>query len=632
MTRTLADALTEISRGESTHVGIDEEHIWAAGFEQRHSEPVRELPPELGRCTRLESFYIRNCPLMKLPAEIGQLTRLQKLEIDNTHLGSLPPAIGSLSALWCLTLRANRLRHIPDEIGGLVSLSHMTSREERLERLPDSIGVLPALSELDITDNQIVEVPSLRGTKIWWLFASRNRMTSLPEDLGSWTTLKSLDLERNAISHLPSSIGDLPSLRKLNVSHNRLEALPATLGKLGSLTSLEAANNQIRRLPPTLGHLAELEHLDLRNNHISEWPRALCALPKIETIYLEGNPLNELPAEVVQLRSLVELRLYEGQPTALPVARDMKRWDVFISHASEDKDAVAVPLAESLRHAGLRVWIDKQEIGLGDSIRQRIDEGIAQSRFGIVIVSPRFLEKVWTQRELGGLMAIEDAGQKVLLPVWHGIAKADVARVSPLLADRAAADTARGIAAVAGKILNAVLHRSSGSPSTLFPSPTRRLAELIERDERVPLLDFLTAHSQILLKAFDARSVLGDFEGSVVRLPRDRDAAGLKTSTLVSTSGTTHVFYVAFASTAAQPVGVDASPTTLVDDCVRLVRCAARADKTPHGIHQMSVVLCGRRELFSDGDRERLRAYASTLRQERIEIRSYDWLLDASLK
>jgi len=46
----------------------------------------------------------------------------------------------------------------------------------------------------------------------------------------------------------------------------------------------------------------------------------------------------------------------------------------------------------------------------------------------------------------------------------------------------------------------------------------------------------------------------------------------------------------------------------------------------------MSVVLCGRRELFSDGDRERLRAYASTLRQERIEIRSYDWLLDASLK
>ena len=519
MTRTLADALIEISRGKSTYVGIDENHIWAEGFEQRHSEPVRELPPEIGRCSRLKSLYIRKCPLMALPAEIGQLTELRELEIENTHLVSLPSTIGALQSLWKLVLCDNRLRHIPDEIGYLTRLSHMRAREEQLERLPDSIGSMSELSELYITGNRITALPSMRGTKLSSLFASSNRLASLPEDISSWSHLDSLYIESNNITELPTSIGDLGSLRSLHVSNNRLQALPATLGKLGSLTELEAANNEIRHLPPSLGRLASLKHIDLRNNRIKEWPRALCELPKIETVRLEGNPVYELPAEVAQLRTLLEFRLYEGQPTALPVARDMKRWDVFISHASEDKESIASPLAEALQRAGLRVWIDKQEIRLGDSIRQRIDEGLAHSRFGVIILSPAFLEKVWTQRELGGLMAIEEAGQKVLLPVWHQVTKADVVRVSPLLADRVAAETTRGIGTVVGKIVNVVLHRTSGSPSTLFPSLTRRLAGLIEADERPSLIDFLTEHPQILLKAVGARSVFGEYEGAVTRFP-----------------------------------------------------------------------------------------------------------------
>jgi len=52
------------------------------------------------------------------------------------------------------------------------------------------------------------------------------------------------------------------------------------------------------------------------------------------------------------------------------------RWDVFICHASEDKDDVAVPLARTLEDAGLLVWLDKHEIKLGDSLREKIDEGL----------------------------------------------------------------------------------------------------------------------------------------------------------------------------------------------------------------------------------------------------------------
>jgi len=76
---------------------------------------------------------------------------------------------------------------------------------------------------------------------------------------------------------------------------------------------------------------------------------------------------------------------------------------VFICHASEDKEEVARPLAQELRSRDFRVWIDEAEILIGDSLRRKIDEGLASSRFGIVILSPSFFAKEWPQLELDGL-------------------------------------------------------------------------------------------------------------------------------------------------------------------------------------------------------------------------------------
>src|SRR4051794_10357538 len=104
-------------------------------------------------------------------------------------------------------------------------------------------------------------------------------------------------------------------------------------------------------------------------------------------------------------------------------ASPTKRWDVFISHASEDKQSVVDPLADRLQRAGLKVWLDRQELKLGDSLREKIDQGLAESRFGLLIVSPRFLLKYWPRQELNGLMALEEDGQKVILPVWHEVSK-----------------------------------------------------------------------------------------------------------------------------------------------------------------------------------------------------------------
>jgi hypothetical protein len=131
-------------------------------------------------------------------------------------------------------------------------------------------------------------------------------------------------------------------------------------------------------------------------------------------------------------------------------------WDVFISHASEDKDAIAAPLAKAVKKRGLRVWYDEFSLTLGDSLRESIDRGLAHSRFGVVILSHHFFQKHWPKKELNGLASREVDGDKVILPVWHEIGFAEVRKYSPMLADRLAVQTKDGLAHVVDKILAAV--------------------------------------------------------------------------------------------------------------------------------------------------------------------------------
>lgn len=116
-------------------------------------------------------------------------------------------------------------------------------------------------------------------------------------------------------------------------------------------------------------------------------------------------------------------------------------YDVFISHATEDKEEVARPLALALHKEGLRVWYDEFELKIGDSLRRKIDNGVARSRFGVVIISPSFFAKGWPQYELDGLVTKAVTGEQVLLPLWHNVTKTEVIEHSPSLADKMARST-----------------------------------------------------------------------------------------------------------------------------------------------------------------------------------------------
>lgn len=136
-------------------------------------------------------------------------------------------------------------------------------------------------------------------------------------------------------------------------------------------------------------------------------------------------------------------------------AEKAKLWDFFISHVSEDKEEIARPLADRLNARGLMVWYADYSLKLGSNLRESIDYGLARSRLGIVILSSHFLEKHWPQEELNKLAAREVNGKKVILPVWHKVGFRQVFEYSPVLADRVAVSTDKGLEYVVQRMLKA---------------------------------------------------------------------------------------------------------------------------------------------------------------------------------
>src|SRR5437764_13923646 len=119
-------------------------------------------------------------------------------------------------------------------------------------------------------------------------------------------------------------------------------------------------------------------------------------------------------------------------------------WDVFISHASEDKEKFVKPLAIILARAGVKVWCDQFTLRAGDSLLRSIDKGLANSKSGIVVISRAFIEKQWPEYELRGLMTREMAGKSnKVIPIWYGVSHDEVMASSPTLADKVALDTTR---------------------------------------------------------------------------------------------------------------------------------------------------------------------------------------------
>ena len=151
----------------------------------------------------------------------------------------------------------------------------------------------------------------------------------------------------------------------------------------------------------------------------------------------------------------VKLRLQrtKGAGTARPV---VSMRDYFISHAGEDRSECVDPLVKEMELRGRTVWYSEFEVTLGDSLLRKIDEGLKNSRFGVVVLSPDFFRKPWPRAELDGLAARAAVeGRKVILPVWHRLGHAEVAEHSPSLGGLVGIETTCGIPEVVNTIIAA---------------------------------------------------------------------------------------------------------------------------------------------------------------------------------
>ena len=112
-----------------------------------------------------------------------------------------------------------------------------------------------------------------------------------------------------------------------------------------------------------------------------------------------------------------------------------KKYDVFISHASEDKDSFVRALAVELERYSVRVWYDEFTMKLGDSLTRSIDAGLQSCRYGVIVLSKHFLEKNWPDYEYRSLLSRQVNGETVILPLLYGISVEDVRAYSLYLAD-----------------------------------------------------------------------------------------------------------------------------------------------------------------------------------------------------
>ncbi|BAU55422.1 toll/interleukin-1 receptor domain-containing protein [Mucilaginibacter gotjawali] len=146
--------------------------------------------------------------------------------------------------------------------------------------------------------------------------------------------------------------------------------------------------------------------------------------------------------------------------------------NIFISHASEDKDEVARPLAALLQADGFNVWYDEFQLKAGDSLIQSIDKGLNTCDFAITILSQSFFSKKWTQRELVGLATRELYNDsKIILPIWHNLTLKDVLSYSAPLADKFALNSSIGLEALAKAIKSAIAPKNISVASSDLDKP-----------------------------------------------------------------------------------------------------------------------------------------------------------------
>lgn len=152
-------------------------------------------------------------------------------------------------------------------------------------------------------------------------------------------------------------------------------------------------------------------------------------------VYMGGNWEAHLSPQAFSYFDDKEKTL-ESQSVSVVNKKNFKEYDLFLSHANDDKLAYVDGLYDCLKKLGIRIFYDKEELEWGDNWKQRILDGTAKSEFAIIVISNNFFGREWTERELSEFMQRQnESGQKIILPLLYNITLDELKEKYPYLTD-----------------------------------------------------------------------------------------------------------------------------------------------------------------------------------------------------
>ena len=263
----------------------------------------------------------------------------------------------------------------------------------------------------------------------------------------------SVEQEQRTVNSLDKDIADLEKKKAAadkKAADEQKKAASVNISKNASPATVKSKLGEIKRHEDA-ARKAAAESADLQKRIAEKRTKRNAAYLKLQKEEQaekkqQEKAFNDMKSSYEHRITELETLKIHNIENAFQVSREDENpeYDVFVSHAWEDKESFVDEFVQCLRNRDIKVWYDKSQMKWGDSMRARIDAGLRKSKFGVAVLSPNYISegKYWTKTELDGLFQLESVNGKMLLPIWHNLTKKQVMDFSPILASKLAMTTA----------------------------------------------------------------------------------------------------------------------------------------------------------------------------------------------